>query len=67
MKTSHKAITIPMPWKQVGYSINHDQMRRGRKLLRIDWFTEYGVFNIRIGMIFVADNAPHPFDEMRTL
>lgn len=50
----HKWI-IPMPWKQMGWSISNDIICRGRKIFVIGWYTKFGSFFLRMGWGFRPD------------
>ncbi len=56
-KPKRHVIRIPMPWKQVGYAIDYDEMCRGRKSFCIAWYKQYGCLHMQFGMTFKPDNV----------
>ena len=50
-----RRVRIPMPWKSNYYSINWDEMRRGRKVLFIAWYSKFGCFFLRAGWTYEFD------------
>lgn len=48
-KTKQHCLQIPLPWKERAYAINCDEMRRGRPVLCIVWWFEWGAFFMRAG------------------
>jgi hypothetical protein len=57
-ETKQHMLRIPMPWKGTYYSINWDEMRRGRKIYVIAWFKEFSCLFLRAGWSYRFDKQP---------